>query len=420
MEVKLDLERELLPEEGGPVVLAVRCGSTGAEGGRAPLSISAVLDRSTSMRGAKLEALKKSARKLVDTLGPRDRLALVAFASRAQVIAAGPAEGRESFLDAIDSLSLENGTNLALALEKAGEVLKADASANAKRVLLLTDGGANAGVTERPALAAIARELRDREILTTTLGFGLEYDEETLSAIAGAGGGRLYHVNGPAKLEQAYSRELGGLRSIVGRSVEVTISPEGGARVLGSRNAYPAYRKGGALVVSLSELRGDETKVVLLDLSIPAVSRGTTEARVALLTVTWTTAEGATRSSEHPVFLRFADARTAAKAEPNGEVLAEIVLLDAAVLKERALADDEAGDNEAGSKRLSNSLVHLSPGTAKVSPALDAELKRLAALAERLAKGRLDPDLRKALRSEVHEASYTVRGRLDVGDGPPI
>src|SRR5579871_6703047 len=179
MDVKLDLERDLLPYSGGTVVLAVRCGANRGEARGTQLSLAAVLDRSTSMRGPKLDALKKSAWKLVQTLGPRDRLALVAFAGDAEIVAQGPVDGRRDFAAAIDALALKNGTNLGLALAMAGNHLKADSSANAKRILLLTDGGANQGVTERPALAAIARELQDHQILTTTLGFGLEYDEET-------------------------------------------------------------------------------------------------------------------------------------------------------------------------------------------------------------------------------------------------
>jgi Ca-activated chloride channel family protein len=44
-------------------------------------------------------------------------------------------------------------------------------------VLLISDGHANVGVTDSDALSAVAADAQRHAITTSTLGFGLGYDE---------------------------------------------------------------------------------------------------------------------------------------------------------------------------------------------------------------------------------------------------
>ena len=57
------------------------------------------------------------------------------------------------------------------------------------KVLLLTDGVANAGITDPGALAELARSAAREGVGTTTIGFGADFDEQLLTALADAGGG---------------------------------------------------------------------------------------------------------------------------------------------------------------------------------------------------------------------------------------
>src|SRR5262245_37847477 len=142
MDVSCELECDLHPLEGGSVVLGVRCLEGSAEKKAGPsLSIAAALDRSASMEGEKLGAMKASAKALVERLGPKDRLVLVAFDEFAEVLAAGPVVDRADFLGEVERIHCRSGTNIQLALETAGRYLLGDPDKRSvKRLLLLTDG----------------------------------------------------------------------------------------------------------------------------------------------------------------------------------------------------------------------------------------------------------------------------------------
>jgi hypothetical protein len=57
------------------------------------------------------------------------------------------------------------------------------------RVILMTDGLANRGVTETDKLVAMAQQKRGERITTTTMGLGADFNEDLLMAMAEAGGG---------------------------------------------------------------------------------------------------------------------------------------------------------------------------------------------------------------------------------------
>jgi len=84
-------------------------------------------------------------------------------------------------------------TNLAEGwLRGAEQVASHLAAEGVNRVLLLTDGLANVGITDPAQLAAHAAQLRKRGVATSTIGVGEDFDESLLQALADAGGGHFY------------------------------------------------------------------------------------------------------------------------------------------------------------------------------------------------------------------------------------
>jgi Ca-activated chloride channel family protein len=422
MDITVELERSLYPTRGGNLTLAVQFAHGGASEKQPDLSIAAALDRSTSMRGAKLESLKAAARHLVQTLGPKDRLVLVAFDAGVEVLAAGPVVNKSDFMQAIERLEVRNGTNIGLALETAGRYLQGDHSGNVRRVLLLTDGEASVGELDRSALAKNSAELVLKEIGTTALGFGIGYDEDTLSAIAQAGAGRLHHVADPAKLPAVYASELGRMRALAARWIEVEVRPGPLGVVLGARNPYPQTRVSWGLRLECGDLRVGESKCVLFDVLVPKQPEGAEEYPVATVHVRWHDAENQVQEAIRPVLIKYVDDATAEKAEANAFVLVQVALLDAALAKERALEDNDTGHYASGSVRLVNTLMFLKSSPARGTDArLDAEIEKLGSLTARLGSGKLGAAERKEIRAEIHDAGTgTIRFALDVGDGPPV
>src|SRR5690606_5245055 len=147
------------PADGGQLDLLVKVGVDlpNETVARKPIALSLVLDRSGSMSGEPLEAAKAAACAAIEMLLPDDWVAVVAFDSYVNVVAPLAAAGhdRTAILNAVKALGPGGSTALfggwAEGLSQVMGCPVADAGA---RVVLLSDGGANVGVSDAPSIAA--------------------------------------------------------------------------------------------------------------------------------------------------------------------------------------------------------------------------------------------------------------------------
>jgi len=165
---------------------------------RAPLALALVIDRSGSMAGPKLETARRCASWLVGRLSGQDRLALVDFDDRVRLLAPlGPPEPSR-LGPAIAAIQEGGTTNLSGGWLKGLEQLRGS-SEPARKILLLTDGHANQGITDRARLAELARSAHALGVGTATIGMGADFDEERLTAMADAGGGNATTRRAPTR-----------------------------------------------------------------------------------------------------------------------------------------------------------------------------------------------------------------------------
>jgi Ca-activated chloride channel family protein len=148
-----------------------------------------------------------------------------------------------------------------VALHAGGEVVS--------RALLLTDGLANVGVTDRFELETHAAELRRRGVATSTFGVGHDFDEALLEAMATAGGGNFYYIQDARQVGDFMTSELGEALEVVARDVRIEVTLPFGAQleVLGSE---PVERRGPeAWAVEIGELVARQDREVVLRLNFP-------------------------------------------------------------------------------------------------------------------------------------------------------
>src|SRR5881392_4004273 len=100
---------------------------------------------------------------------------------------------------AIDGIYSRGQTNLSGGWLKGVESLQGERGDGPRKVLLLTDGLANVGITGQPALVEMATKAAaaDNGVGTTTIGFGADFAEELLTAMADAGRGNAYFAETP-------------------------------------------------------------------------------------------------------------------------------------------------------------------------------------------------------------------------------
>ena len=111
---------------------------------RVPIDLVAALDMSGSMGGAKLKLVQEAMEFVIQMLGPRDRISIVAFSTQAWRVMGlkrmTPA-GKEAAVTAVDSLLPRGGTNIADGLLKSIRILEERSTRNAvAAIMLLSDG----------------------------------------------------------------------------------------------------------------------------------------------------------------------------------------------------------------------------------------------------------------------------------------
>lgn len=195
---------------------------------RLPVNVALVLDRSGSMEGErKFELAKEAVEQALRMLRPSDRFTLVAYDNDVDVLVSSTpasAEAKRLALNLLGGIEPRGSTNL-----HAGWVAGATglserlSSESINRLLLLTDGLANDGITDHAHLALQAGELRRCGIATSTFGVGEDFDELLLRDIAHEGGGNFYFVESPRQIPDLLTSELGEALEVVVRDPALQI-----------------------------------------------------------------------------------------------------------------------------------------------------------------------------------------------------
>ena len=236
---------------------------------RPPLNLALVIDRSGSMAGRKLSYARKAARFLVGELTARDRLAIVTFDDEVSVLVPSmPVGDPQQFLAAINTIHRGSSTALFDGW-RAGAIQVAEQMdpAQLNRVLLLSDGQANAGLTDQAKIAEKVAGLTQLGVSTSAFGLGDGFDEDLMGAIASAGDGTLAFIENPAQLADLYASELQGLAATAGRRVSLVVRAENGAELVDGLNDFPHNGDGSW---QLPNLRAGQELQVGLKLQLPA------------------------------------------------------------------------------------------------------------------------------------------------------
>ena len=158
-----------------------------------------LIDVSGSMNSPdKLPLAVQAMHMLVDELEPEDTVSLVVYAGAAGAVLE-PTEARNArrIHEALDRLhaggSTAGGAGLELAYSLARENFDEDA---VNRVMLLTDGDFNVGVTRDESLEDYVARQRDSGIYLSVMGFGRgNYNDRMMQLIAQAGNGTAGYID---------------------------------------------------------------------------------------------------------------------------------------------------------------------------------------------------------------------------------
>ena len=249
---------------------------------RRPMNVSVVIDRSGSMGSeGKLVNAKASVRALVDQLAPDDILSIVIYDDVVEVVrSAGRVGNKQEVRRLVDEITPRGWTNLGGGMvEGFHQVERNLRSAYANRVILLSDGLANRGITDPLELERIARRYRSRSVSLTTVGVGLEYNENLMVALSENGGGNYYFIEDARNLASVFRTEFNHLSGVVAQnaSIELVLGRNVKVRdVIGCESEG----EGSRFVIPVGDLSSGEHREFTVVLEIPA-GRGSMKAATA-------------------------------------------------------------------------------------------------------------------------------------------
>lgn len=244
---------------------------------RPPLNIAVVMDRSGSMSGEKIEKARAAARQLVTVLNENDRVAVISYGSDVTVdFPSAPVSemNRPRLLQAINRVKVGGGTNLSGGFQRGyAELSKWNNGKTVNRVILMSDGHANIGITHSPALIALSTKALKSRVSVTTMGVGLDYNEELMTQMANQGAGNYYFVDRANQIISFFDAELKGLSTTVASNASVVLDLDEGV-TLSQLHGFPHRISGNKVYISLAEFYSEQKKSILLKLSANANIQG--------------------------------------------------------------------------------------------------------------------------------------------------
>jgi Ca-activated chloride channel homolog len=419
--VRFDIEtdRPLVRKESGTrYVLARIVAPEGKARQRPPVNLALVLDRSGSMGGDKIRLAKEAAIAAVRRLEPRDRIAIVFYDDRIDVVVpSAPAtqETVRSAVQAIEEVQARGSTNLCGGWLRGCEQIAAAQTREAvNRAILLTDGLANVGIVDPAQIGRHAAELRERGVSTSTIGVGDDFDEHLLGSMADQGGGHFYDVENAEHIARAVETEVGESLEVTLRNACLRVGPASLARVAPIA-PYRTGRDGDEWVIELGDLVSlqDLDVPLRIDFSAAAVSfaAGTLfePAKPAVgLTLVLEGASG--RQAEGVIQWRIAPSAEVGSQPRNRAVDHAVAEAYAALARREAGRLNREGDFEAARSRLNRTGARISSYAGS-----DSFLNNLARKLEEDAAVHLERMSPRDLKARYASSTYAMKGRGPMG-----
>jgi len=395
------LNTTCLPHRGGTVYLQLELAAARLvrPGHPEPMNIAVVLDRSGSMADErKLEYAKAAVLTLIDRLTDRDRLAIIAYDDRIETLFPSQRVGDRSYLRSlVRELSPRGSTNLGGGMEEGfRQLYESRREGRVNRVILISDGLANRGVIDAGSLQEIAARYRSRAISLSTIGVGLEFNEDLMLGLAERGGGNYYFIESPRQFASIFDQELSGISAVVAQDVAVELSLGDGvefADVIGCSRR----RDGNRWIIPVGDFAAGERRGLTVELIVPEGSGRRHVASGRLLPDVGGTA--------FSVDIRYTDLSAELEGGHDWSVQGKVDVALSTRGVERALRSIDAGrrDEAANELQAARGLLFSSPAAAKSVEAralVAPQMEKLKEFEEAARNDSLGSRLKKSMQYE--------------------
>jgi len=360
---------------------------------RMGLNFGFVLDRSGSMRGAKIDRLKQAMGIAVSRLNPDDRVSVTVFNDSAQVLAASGLLGEQRSLSSrVKDLRAGGGTQMARGLSLGlREVFRHFDEQRSNQVLLLTDGQTYG---DEAQCLKLAREAGEHHIAIQALGLGDDWNEDLLDQVAQLSGGISDLVESPDEIVPLFAQTVERSQKAVVRNASLVLRLVAGIVPRQVWQVTPLLANLGYMPIGehdvqieLGELDAQQGKSVLIELLLPPRQAGSYRIAQAQVTYDLPQTNQVGLEAREDIILQYTgDANLARQYDPAVMNLVEKVT--AYKLQTRALDEARMGNVAAATQKLRAAATRLLElGETDLAQAATAEADNLEKSGQMTAAG---------------------------------
>jgi Ca-activated chloride channel family protein len=355
------------------------------------------------MGGEKLDKAKEAALEMLRHLSSEDIFSLVTFESGVQtLVEAQPVGDGRAIERAICSIEAGGSTALFAGVSQGASQVREyiESGRYVNRIVLLSDGIANVGPSTPEELGRLGAALVKEGISVTTVGLGLDYNEDLMTRLAQRSDGNTYFVESSADLPRIFAAELGDVLNVVARRVVLEIEFPAGVRPLKFIGREGAIH-GQTAEFTMNQLYGGQQKFALIEAEVTPPESGT-ESEIARARVSYDDT-----LTQHAITLtaarsaKFSRNRQAVVDSADRQVQTDYAQNVIAITKDRAVELVDSGRKDEAADEMRRQAAELqkmaqtygNTGVLSVAAAMPAE-------AARIEEGGLDNVARKAYRAE--------------------
>jgi Ca-activated chloride channel homolog len=234
IEINWKFSREVIPRIAEPQIVYGRLDihySGNQEDLKTPPShICIVLDRSTSMKGERLDSVRENLRQLINALRDVDLISIVVFNDKAEIlIAPTSTRDRSVLFTKIDTIKAAGGTEIFRGLKAGFDLLWQGYNTEYLPNLLLLTDGHTYGDEDR--CIELAHKAIEKNIKISALGFGNDWNDSFLDTITSITGGCTNYVRTLNDLPRLLLLTLTSLKTTIAHNMNLEIENNSIARL---------------------------------------------------------------------------------------------------------------------------------------------------------------------------------------------
>jgi Ca-activated chloride channel family protein len=362
--LRITTSQAVLPSLGESQILYTMvelAASDKIESQRLPFNLCLVLDRSTSMKGGRLQQVKEAARYIVEQMEAEDVLSLITFSDRAHLVLPGQRGiDKVAARMAINGIQSGGGTEILQGLKLGLEqVQQWNNDENISHLILLTDGQTYGDEEQCLEMAKLAGE---KKISLTLMGVGSDWNDKLLDDMARFSGrpDASVYVDSTSKIAQAFHDRIHGLGNIFAHDLVMSVYLTQQSVLKEVFRVSPQinrlYATDGKVI--LGSLEKENPQAIMLEMMVPSLSPG--EHRLFHIDV-----EGMVPAvgpqivrAQHTVALPF-DLELSTRGPVPPDIVAAMGKLAIFKMQERVMHDIEMGEIEPAVARLKTMATRL-------------------------------------------------------------